>query len=138
MFLRKNRKKSNGEVYEYWTLCETIRTELGPRQRVVATLGKLSEEDLAAGWEDIEALLEGRKPAPRQLLLEKGKNNSNASDHTQWELADLANLSVERVREFGSVYLALALWRRLGLHELRRSLWSRGAKQYFGLKSQPY
>jgi hypothetical protein len=33
-------------------------------------------------------------------------------------LADLANLSVERVREFGSVYLALALWRRLGLHEL--------------------
>ncbi len=54
MFLRKNRKKSNGEVYQYWTLCETVRTELGPRQRVVATLGKLSEEDLAAGWEDIE------------------------------------------------------------------------------------
>ncbi len=48
MFLRKNRKKSNGEVYEYWTLCETVRTELGPRQRVVATPGKLSEEDLAA------------------------------------------------------------------------------------------
>jgi hypothetical protein len=80
MFLRKNRKKSNGEVYEYWTLCETVRTELGPRQRVVATLGKLSEEDLAAGWEDIEALLEGRKPAPRQLLLEKGKESSNASN----------------------------------------------------------
>ena len=126
MFLRKNRKKSNGEVYEYWTLCETIRTELGPRQRVVATLGKLSEEDLAAGWEDIEALLEGRKPAPRQLLLEKGKDSSNASDHTQWELADLANLSVERVREFGSVYLALALWRRLGLHELLSQLMGEG------------
>jgi hypothetical protein len=43
MFLRKNRKSANGEVYEYWTLCETVRTELGPRQRVVATLGKLSE-----------------------------------------------------------------------------------------------
>lgn len=146
MFLRKNRKKSNGEVYEYWTLCETVRTELGPRQRVVATLGKLSEEDLSSGWEDIEALLEGRKPAPRQLLLEKGKNSSNASKHTQWELADLANLSVERVREFGSVYLALALWRRLGLHELlswvytncSRSLWAKGAKPYRGRKSQPY
>jgi hypothetical protein len=62
MFLRKNRKNAKGEVYEYWTLCETVRTELGPRQRVVATLGKLSEQDLAAGWEDIEALLEGRKP----------------------------------------------------------------------------
>jgi hypothetical protein len=48
MFLRKNRKSANGEVYEYWTLCETVRTELGPRQRVVATLGKLTEQDLAA------------------------------------------------------------------------------------------
>ena len=45
MFLRKNRKKSNGEVYEYWTLCETVRTELGPRQRVVATLGRRSGRD---------------------------------------------------------------------------------------------
>jgi transposase len=122
MFLRKNRKSANGEVYEYWTLCETVRTELGPRQRVVATLGKLSEQDLAAGWEDIEALLEGRKPAPRQLLLEKAKDTPNPPSSEQWELADLANLSVERVREFGSVYLALALWRRLGLHELLSEL----------------
>jgi hypothetical protein len=122
MFLRKNRKSANGEVYEYWTLCETVRTELGPRQRVVATLGKLAERDLASGWEDIEALLEGRKPPPRQLLLEKGKGTQNSPSCEQWELADLANLCVERVREFGSVYLALALWRRLGLHELLSEL----------------
>jgi hypothetical protein len=122
MFLRKNRKSANGEVYEYWTLCETVRTELGPRQRVVATLGKLSEQDLAAGWEDIEALLEGRKPAPRQLLLEKAKATPNTQACSQWELADLANLTVERVREFGNVYLALALWRRLGLHDLLSEL----------------
>jgi len=99
-----------------------VRTELGPRQRVVATLGKLSEQDLAAGWEDSEALLDGRKPAPRQLLLEKRKNTPNPSFSAQWELADLAKLSVERVREFGSVYLALALWRRLGLHDLLSKL----------------
>jgi transposase len=126
MFLRKNRKSANGEVYEYWTLCETVRTELGPRQRVVATLGKLTEQDLAAGWEDIEALLEGRKPAPRQLLLEKGKDTSSPPSSAQWEMADLANLSVERVREFGSVYLALALWRRLGLHDLLSELMDSG------------
>ena len=122
MFLRKHRKRANGEVYEYWTLCETVRTELGPRQRVVAKLGKLSEEDLAAGWEDIEALLEGRKPAPCQLLLENTKHISNTSSVAQWELADLSKLTVERVREFGNVYLALALWRRLGLHELLSQL----------------
>ena len=122
MFLRKNRKRANGEVYEYWTLCETVRTELGPRQRVVATLGKLSEQDLAAGWEDIESLLEGRKPASRQLLLEREKDTPHSPSPAQWEMADLANLSVERVREFGSVFLALALWRRLGLHDLLSDL----------------
>ena len=106
MFLRKNRKSANGEVYEYWTLCETVRTELGPRQRVVATLGKLSEQDLAAGWEDIEALLEGRKPAPRQLLLEKTKVTPNPEACTQWELADLANLTVDVC-----VNLATCTWR---------------------------
>ena len=41
-------------------------------------------------------------------------------------MADLANLSVERVREFGSVYLALALWRRLDLHELLSELMDSG------------
>ena len=65
MFLRKHRRKSGGEFYEYWTLCESVRTERGPRQRVVASLGKLSDEDLRAGWEDIEALLDGRKPVRR-------------------------------------------------------------------------
>ena len=63
-------------------------------------------------------MLEGRKSAPRQLLVEKEKPTLNPDACTQWELADLANLTVERVREFGNVYLALALLRRLGLHNL--------------------
>jgi hypothetical protein len=27
MFLHKNRKRCGGEVYEYWTLCESVRTK---------------------------------------------------------------------------------------------------------------
>jgi hypothetical protein len=69
MFLRKNRKRCGAEVYQYWTLCESVRTERGPRQRVVASLGKFTEEDLLAGWEDLEALLDGRTPAPQQADL---------------------------------------------------------------------
>ena len=34
-------REANGGTYEYWTLVETYRTARGPRQRVVATLGKL-------------------------------------------------------------------------------------------------
>lgn len=109
---------------------ETVRTELGPRQRVVATLGKLSEQDLAAGWEDIEALLDGRKPAPRQLLFQKTLATTNPDACSQRELADLATLTVERVLEFGNVYLDLALWRRLPIHDLLYKLMDCGRETF--------
>ena len=65
MFLRKKRKVAGGESYEYWSLCRTVRTAKGPRQEVVACLGKLDEEEVrSGGWEDVEDLLAGRKPAP--------------------------------------------------------------------------
>jgi hypothetical protein len=35
-----------------------------------------------------------------------------------WAEVDLSGVRVERVRDFGEVYLALSLWRRLGLDEL--------------------
>ena len=41
MFLRRNRKKQQGEDYDYWMLVESVRTAPGPRQMVVATLGNL-------------------------------------------------------------------------------------------------
>jgi transposase len=128
MFLRKNRKRCGGEVYEYWTLCESVRTERGPRQRVVATLGKFSEEDLLAGWEDIEALLDGRRPTPRQKGLFDNEATSG-QPQPQWEMADVGGICVGRLREFGSVYLALALWRRLGLHELLSELIESGREE---------
>jgi len=127
VFLRKNRKRFDGEIYEYWTLCETVRTERGPRQRVVASLGKFTEEDLAAGWEDLEALLDGRRPGPRQRELFAAPDGG---DHRLgWELADLQSLGVEGVRDFGSVFLALSLWRRLGLHELLGELIAPGREE---------
>lgn len=46
MVLRKNRESANGEVYEHWTLCETVCTELGPRRRVVVTTGSLLQQEL--------------------------------------------------------------------------------------------
>lgn len=126
MFLRKNRKVVDGVLYEYWTLCETVRTELGPRQRVVAHLGKLSSQDLDAGWEDVDALLEGRDPSPHQLNLDRSEAKKAAADFPRWEFSDVSRITVERVRQFGSVFLALALWRRLGLHELLSGLMETG------------
>jgi transposase len=121
VFLRRNRKTVDNASYDYWTLCESVRTAAGPRQRVVASLGKLTPDDIRpdAGWEDLRALLEGR-PTARQPELGEKPASHNPAEH--WEVANIAGLRVERVRDFGEPWLGLALWHRLGLHTLLASL----------------
>jgi transposase len=128
MFLRRNRRIVDGETYEYWTLVKTVRTANGPRQQIVATLGKEPglESQWRHGWEEVADLLEGRAPAPIQGQL--GEPLS-AAPRPQWTQVDLRGLRVERVREFGQVYLALSLWRRLGLHTLLHELIEPGAER---------
>ena len=128
MFLRRNRRLVEGEAYEYWTLVKTVRTARGPRQEIVATLGKEPglESRARHGWEDVADLLEGRPPAPVQGQL--GQPLPEASP-PQWAQVDLRGVRVERVRDFGQVYLALSLWRRLGLHTLLRDLIEPGREE---------
>ncbi len=109
MYLKRNRRKRGGETYEYWTLVESIRTADGPRQRVVAALGKLPGLDVEArvGWEHIRDILDGR--LCQQNLLQQ------APEPPRWATVDTSRMRVERLRRFGEVYLGLALWRRLKL-----------------------
>lgn len=118
MFLRRMSKRAGGERYDYWALCESVRTSKGPRQRIVATLGKLDVDEAYAGWDQVDALLEGREPRGRARQLRLGEESTSTSSGGSWELANLRDLRVERSRSFGGVYLALSLWRRLGLHRL--------------------
>jgi transposase len=137
MFLKRNRRKANGETYEYWSLVRTVRTPNGPRHERVANLGKAPglDPDNRRGWEDVIDLLDGRDPAqrPEQMPLEEDreKQSSAQSNKTtpQWAQIDIKGLRVERVRDFGEVYLALALWRRLGLHRLLAELIAPGRER---------
>ena len=121
MFLRRNRRTVNGQSYEYWTLMKTVRTANGPRQQLVATLGKDpdSQSTRLRRWEELDRLLEGDPASPVQGQL--GAPWPPAPK-AHWLEVDISRLRVERTREFGQVYLALALWRRLGLHTLLRQL----------------
>jgi transposase len=109
MFLKRDRKKKNGETYEYWTLMKSVRTARGPRHRPVAYLGKLPGLDPGerAGWEHIGEILDG-KLGPADFL-------ARPAVAPQWATINTRGIGVERLRRFGDVYLALALWRRLRL-----------------------
>lgn len=128
MFLRRNRRIVDGECYEYWTLVRTVRTAKGPRQEVVASLGKEPglESQTRHGWEQVADLLEGHQPKPVQGQL--GQSLEEAPQ-AQWAQVDLRGVRVERVRDFGQIYLALALWRRLGLHKLLEKIIEPGREE---------
>lgn len=112
MYLRRHTKTVGSEQYDYWSLVESVRTTQGPRQRIVATIGKLpglvKEERI--GWEEIRCILEG-KPTPQPELF---RNHDNPPS---WATININNVSVERLRSFGDVYLGLLLWNKLGFAE---------------------
>ena len=116
MYLRRHRSGSGEQVYEYWTLVKSVRTACGPRQEIVATLGKLPglDQQVRASWEEVEALLDGKSSSNQQLSF----GESGAAEKPLWREVNVGEVRVERTREFGEVYLGLALWRRLHLHTL--------------------
>jgi hypothetical protein len=129
MFLRRKIKSARGVDYSYWHLCRTVRTARGPRQEVVASLGKLDQAEqagLRGGWDDLPALLRGETPPPRPLTATLpglgAPGEADADSAPRWESADLRALRVERSRDFGEPYLALSLWHRLKLDELLAGL----------------
>jgi transposase len=109
VYLRRHDKKVDGEHYGYWSLVESVRTGRGPRQRIVATLGKLPglDREERVGWEEIRRILDG-KPLPQPDFFELPE------DPPSWATVNIKSVSVERLRHFGDVYLGLLLWGKLG------------------------
>jgi len=115
MYLRRTTKKKGDAEYDCWLLVESVRTARGPRQRVVATIGKLPglDREERIGWEEISRLFSG-KPRPEPDLFEQPE------EPPSWATVNIRGVSVERLRSFGDVYLGLLLWNRLGLADFCR------------------
>lgn len=42
MFLRRDARSKDGKDHSYWSLVETVRTPVGPRQKTLCYLGELN------------------------------------------------------------------------------------------------
>jgi hypothetical protein len=118
MFLKACRRRVKGKRkrYAYWPLVESVRTAAGSRHRVVAYLGELSAAE-KRGWARLARLLDGRaaeKAEQLRLFDRTGAAEEPVPDEIEVRLKGVA---VERMRDFGEVYLGLLLWRILGLDE---------------------
>jgi transposase len=128
MFLRRLERRKNGKPHSYWALAESYRTAKGPRQRIVAYLGELSdgEED---GWARLGSHLNGEAKTrrPQRTLFDPPQRDQPREDEPL--LVKLSSIRLERTRDFGDVWLAWGLWRMLGLDELLQGLIEPGREQ---------
>jgi hypothetical protein len=124
MFLRRIRRRKGETNYDYREMVECVRTVRGPRQRVVATIGKLSDlrKEERIGWEEIGRVLNGG-PAKAADLFEEEK------DIPEWATVNTRGIRIERMRRFGDVYLGLALWKRLKLDQVFEKLQKEGREE---------
>jgi transposase len=108
MYLRHTSRKKDGKVHRYWSLVRSVRVGRRVIQQTVAHLGELNER----GRLEARALARHLIGAPERAgLFEDG------SEHVTVPVR-LKGIATERSRRFGDVYLALALWRGIGLEEL--------------------
>ena len=114
MFLKRLQRRKNGKPHTYWALVESIRTAQGSRHHVVAYLGELTRNE-RDGWAQFGRRLDG-KPRPCRSLFDP----PHYDEPTEGEptLVKLQGVRLERLRDFGDVWLALGLWRLLGLDRL--------------------
>jgi transposase len=108
MYLRHTIRRKDGKVHRYWRLVRSVRVGRRVIQQTVAQLGELDEHA------HIEARALARRligtPEQAQLF------NDGSADLTV--SVRVKGIRIERSRQFGDVYLALALWRGVGLEEL--------------------
>ncbi len=115
MFLRRCERRKNGKTHTYWALVESYRTANGSRQRVVSYLGELKRSE-KSGWAQLGQKLSG-KAKPQRSLFDPPHYDDPADDEEP-VLVRLKGITLERVRDFGMVWLALGLWRLLELDQV--------------------
>ena len=119
MYLRYTIRKKDGKVHRYWRLVRSVRVGRRVIQQTVAHLGEIDEHGRIAA----RALARRLIGAPEQAQL-----FDDGSAHLTVPVR-LKGIRVERSRQFGDVYLALALWRGMGLEELCERLLATGKER---------
>lgn len=115
MFLRRYSRTKNGKRHVYFALVESVRTEAGPRQRVVAHLGELNH-DQERRWQR-SVVFYNRHGDAQELSLFPDDDTPGPDD------PNVARIRLDRVgwsnaRRFGDVWLARHLWQLLELDQI--------------------
>ena len=134
MFVKKVRKQ-NGvtkKYYEYLHLVESVRTEKGPRQRLILNLGKLDilpsqyqafakrVEDILTGQRSILGLDQSLEKSARDVARKIFKKQSEELSETtecDFQSVDVNSFTIESPRSLGPEYMCHSVWKDLRMDE---------------------
>jgi transposase len=113
MFLRHYRRTKDGKQHVYYALVESVRTDAGPRQHVVAHLGELNH-DQERRWQRTVTFY-NRQGEAQQLRLFPDADDIAVPDDPEVVRIRLDSVGWSNGRRFGDVWLARWLWHYVGL-----------------------
>jgi transposase len=116
MFLRAYRRSKDGKTHRYYALVESLRTEAGPRQHVVAYLGELNSAQ-ERRWQRT-CVFYNREGEAQPLRLFPDDEDVPLPDDPDVVRIRLSSVGWTNGRRFGDVWLARWLWHYLGLDDI--------------------
>lgn len=117
MFLRATTRKKDGKEHRYYSVVENKRVSGGRvLQRHVLYLGEINSSQERAWRRSIEVLDEARQVSRTLSLFPEDRCEGVIPDESIVRLK-LAQLRLERPRQWGACWLTLELWQQLGLDE---------------------
>ncbi len=137
MFIRKVAKTNgkNKKKYTYLHLVESIRTENGPRQKLLLNLGDLPVDpsQYKALARRIEDILTGRKSLfeinpeiehhakwAANKIFTKRANQINAESVEDFQMVDTKSIEVSTPRSLGAEYVCHSMWQQLDFNTVLR------------------
>lgn len=137
VFIRKKTREYKGRTYTNYLLVESVRTENGPRQKTVCSLGDLKPrpreewlelvhkvEDALMGQgrlldaPDVEAQKIVRKVNARRQGASRAQLGSRRESDDDLVAVHVDRVTTEQHREAGPVFVGHQFWLRLGLDEI--------------------
>ncbi|MCK5675237.1 MAG: IS1634 family transposase [Spirochaetales bacterium] len=139
MYIKKV-TKTNGrskKKYDYLHLVESVRTEDGPRQRLVLNLGKLDIdpslykslarriEDILTGQKSLLNLpleLEKMARSKASRIFDKRAKEVKETTTTNFRTIDLNSIEASESRSFGGEYLCNSIWNELDMNKFLKRM----------------
>jgi hypothetical protein len=116
MFLRRYLRTQDGKQHTYYALVESIRTDAGPRQHIVASLGELNH-DQERRWQGT-VVFHNRQGQAQQLTLFPDDEHLPLPDDPDIVRVRLSTIGWTNGRRFGDVWLGRWLWGYLHLDDI--------------------